>query len=208
MKEINSDILELGRGAKHLWHQVVLKIDLLNKAKPFIISEIGKDFELLSTNLSIEEIQQEKWKSHLKQCNCEGIIEKITDNVDEMINEWEVLKKTKGKFEGKWITPKVIEVLDYKSNHGNWDYTHDIPGQMKFDFNTTAPTKEQCSVSVAVMSAGGPCYFKRYIGRLELAYNYLLIWQNDIYPVKVRFKWIDDCLELELFGEKIQFKKE
>ena len=213
MKEIKKDILELGRGAKLLteqkyWHQFVLKFDFLNNATPFIVSEIGKEYEVFNTNLSLEEIQETKWINHLKECGCESLISSYEVNKEKTINAWQGLKQSENKFQGKWITPKVIEVLDYKSNHGNWDYTYDIPGKIKVEFNSISPNEKNCSVSIAVMSAGGPSYFKRYIGRMELAYKYLLIWQNNIYPVKIKYKWVGDSLELELFEKKLLFEKE
>jgi hypothetical protein len=213
MTEIKTDILELGRGAKLLaeqkyWHQFVLKFNFLNNAKPFIVSEIGKEFEVSSTNLSIKEIQETKWVNHLKQCHCESLVSSFVVNNEKAVNDWQALKQSENKFQGKWVTPKVIEVLDYKSNHGNWDYTYDIPGKIKVEFNSIPSSEKKCSVLIAVMSAGGPSYFKRYVGRMELAYKYLLIWQNDVYPVKIKYKWVGDGLELELFEKKLLFKKE
>lgn len=204
---------ELGRGVKLIpqkhWHQCVLKIDFENQQKPFVTIEIGKNIELLRENLSLNEIQNKKWIELLKKSNCAELIKKFAKNPQATIKKWKAISGQQKIFQGKWITIKEIKVLDYKSNHGNWIDSRDIPGKFKFHLDLETTKIKNCQVKIPVEYISGESgYYSIYHGRFELTLSQLLIWENDMFPTRIKYKWIDSILELELFNKKIRFAKE
>jgi hypothetical protein len=207
------EIFEIGRGAKLIpqeyWHQYVLKYDFQNPDKPFIVSEIGKDKVLFNINIDSNEIQSEKWIELLERCECNEIIKAYLTSPDETKMKWRELSQSDKVFNGKWITNEIIEVLDYNSNHGNWISSIDIPGKFRFELDLNSSNIKNCNVMIPVeYTSGGPGYYSIYFGRFELTRNQILIWQNDIFPTRIKYKWFNESLELQLFDEKIRFEKE
>jgi len=214
MTKIQSEIFELGRGAElrnteGYWHQYVVKYNFEETQRPFIISEIGKTEELSKLQLSLSEIQQPKWSKVLKITECEDLIKDYHSNKESVINNLMSKKKTAQNFEGKWTTDIEIEVLDYNSNHGNWVDSRDIPGYFKFELDLKSIELKNCRVLIPVeYLSGGPGHYSIYYGRFELTNNEILIWQNEVFPFRVKYDWKEDRLELNLFKKKIEFIKE
>lgn len=207
------NILELGRGKElrikdGYWHQYVLEFDLNNSPVPFVVSEVGITEEIFIKNVSWSEICSDRWANHLHQCGCEKMFR--SGELDRIVleEEWHNVSLSADNYAAKWITAEDTKPLDYDSNHGNWDYTHNIPGKIRVDLVAIQQERPTCSVSVPIMTAGGRSYYTRYMGRSELAKDYILIWQSGVVPVKIGCRWIHNKLQLELFKTKLLFEKE
>lgn len=213
MIETKSNIFELGRGAKLIpmeyWHQFVLGFDSTNQDAPFVVSEVGKTGVLFTKNISLNELRSDEWTELLEVSECHQLVEQYSIDSERFVMHLNEVRKTIEMFEGEWISTKEIEVLTHNSNFGNWVSAVAIPGNYRFSLklDTNEPKNSRIDIPVEYAS-GGPGTYGIHYGRFELTLNQILIWQNEVFPTGIKYKWVNDILELEIFEKQIQFIKE
>ena len=121
----------------------------------------------------------------------------------------ENIENTILKLNGNWISIEEYGNLNYKSNFGNWVDAREITGKLKFRLDLESSDEINCHVGIPVnYLSGGDGYFSIQMGRFELSKNQILIWQNYVFPSKIKYKLIENELTLNLYEHEIKFIKE
>jgi hypothetical protein len=192
----------------------VLGVDILEQSDCFILSEVGKDNVLFQKKISFKELLRDKWNELLEISSTKRFIQELKNNYTneinlkrELENVFNAMEGNKKQLNGNWISIDEYSDLNYDSNFGNWVEASPIQGHLKFLLDLNSAEKKNCKINIPVMSAYGKGEFSVIYGAFQLSKNQILIWQNAIFPLQIKYALKADMLTLQIFEKEINFKR-